>query len=416
MNTFMLEDKDIVCIALPAWDGNYEKSTVKIMSQLAKRNRVLYIEYAYTYKDILSTWFGKQKAPVSRILGTSNRLRKISLPENSFIHVLTLPPVSSVNYITDPAKHRRLLQSNGKKILKSVLQAIRKLNMKAPVVINAFNPFVGLPLLNQLGETAALYYCYDEISECAWTKNHGKQLEEEYIGKADGVIVSSDGLMKAKSELASNIYLVKNGVDFAHFNKAADLRNKNKTADITVGYVGSLDNRIDYELLAYLAEKLTDVKFEFVGRILEKNEVSKLDKLPNTKFWDAKRLEELPEFLKRFDAGIIPFVKNKTTAGVYPMKINEYLAAGVPVVSTDFAVFPEFGSFVTTASSHEAFTQAVIENLCNDTPEKRKQRIAVAQGNSWEKRGEQFEAAIVGVLQTKGVLSKLPQQSGIMAE
>jgi glycosyltransferase involved in cell wall biosynthesis len=415
MNAFMLEDQDIVCIALPAWDGNYEKSTVKLMSQLAKRNRVLYVEYPYTYKDILATWFGKQKAPVGRMLGTSNRLRKINLPENSFIHILTLPPVNSVNHIQNLAKHRRLLESNGKKIQKSVMQTMRKLNMKNPVVVNAFNPFVGLPLLNQLGESATLYYCYDEISMCNWTKNHGKALEEEFIGKADGVIVSSDGLMQTKSKLASNCYLVKNGVDFAHFNKAADLRNKNKTADITVGYIGSLDNRIDYKLLAHLAEKLTDVKFEFVGRILEKNEVAKLDKLPNTKFWDAKRLEELPEFLKRFDAGIIPFVKNDLTAGIYPMKMNEYLAAGIPVISTDFAVFPEFGSFVTPASSHETFTQSVVETLCNDTPEKRKQRIAIAKGNSWEKRGEQIGEAIADVLHKKGVQSEVPQPTNIMA-
>jgi glycosyltransferase involved in cell wall biosynthesis len=411
----MLEDKDIVCIALPAWDGNYEKSTVKIMSQLAKYNRVLYIEYAYTYKDILSTWFGKQKAPVGRMLGSSNRLRKISLPENSFIHVLTPPPVFSVNHINNPAKHRRLLQTNGRKIGKSVLQAMRKLSMKDPIVVNAFNPFVGLPMLNQLGETATLYYCYDEISMCNWTKNHGKQLEEEFITKADGVIVSSDGLMQAKSVLSNNCYLVKNGVDFAHFNKAADLRNKNKTADITVGYVGSLDNRVDYDLVAYLAEKLTDVKFEFVGRILEKGKVAKLDKLPNTKFWDAKRMEELPEFLKRFDAGIIPFVKNDLTAGIYPMKINEYLAAGIPVIATDFAAFPEFGSFISTTSGQEAFVQAVVENLCNDTPEKRKQRIAVAHGNSWEKRAEQFGVAITDVLHKKGVVSPTTKQAGVMA-
>jgi glycosyltransferase involved in cell wall biosynthesis len=221
--------------------------------------------------------------------------------------------------------------------------------------------------------------------------------------------------MLTKSALAKNSYLVKNGVDFAHFNKAADLRNKNKVADITVGYIGSLDNRVDYELIAHLAEKLTDVKFEFVGRILEKSKVDRLDKLPNTKFWDAKRLEELPDFLKRFDAGIIPFVKGDLTSGIYPMKINEYLAAGIPVVTTDFAAFPEFGKFISSASGYEAFTQSVVENLCNDTPEKRKQRIVVAQGNSWEKRGEQFGAVITEVLQKKGILSTVATNTGIMA-
>ncbi len=75
---------------------------------------------------------------------------------------------------------------------------------------------------------------------------------------------------------------------------------------------------------------------EFVGRIVSKDKAAQLDKFPNTKFWDAKKPEELPSYLKKFDAGIIPFLKNEQTAGIYPMKINEYLAGGIPVISTDF--------------------------------------------------------------------------------
>ena len=97
------------------------------------------------------------------------------------------------------------------------------------------------------------------------------------------------------------------------------------------------------------------------------------------------------------------------------MKINEYLAAGVPVISTDFASFPEFGSLVSTTSGNEEFVQGVVENLCNDTPEKRKQRIALAQSNSWEKRGEQFGAAIADVLMKKGVLSEATQKTEVIA-
>ncbi|QHT68494.1 glycosyltransferase family 1 protein [Rhodocytophaga rosea] len=404
MTTSILEDKDIVCLAFPSWDGNYEKSTVKIMSQLAKRNRVLYIDYPYTYKDIFTTWFGKQNAPVGRMLGTQKRLRKISLPESAFIHVLTTPPVLSVNSVKNAAKHRRLLQTNGNIVRKSILKAMKSLGMKDPLVVCAFNPFLGLPLLNQLNELATIYYCYDEISACNWTKNYGKQLEEEYIKKADTIIVSSDGLLKSKSSLSNKCYLVKNGVDFAIFNRTAELRQRNKNVDITVGYLGSLDERVDYELLMYLAEKLPDIKFEFVGRIISKDKAAQLDKFPNTKFWDAKKPEELPSYLKKFDAGIIPFLKNEQTAGIYPMKINEYLAGGIPVISTDFSPLPEFDSVIATASTHEAFLQAMMESLCNDTPQKRKERISIAAGNSWENKATQFSQAIADTLMRKNAV------------
>lgn len=411
----VLEDRDIVCLAFPSWDGNYEKSTVKIMSQLAKRNRVLYVDYPYTYKDIFTTWFGKQQAPVGRMLGTQKRVRKISLPESTFIHVLTPPPVFSVNSIKSQAKHRRMLQANGKIIRKSILKTTKSLGMKNPVVICAFNPYVGLPLLHQLNELANIYYCYDEISACAWTKNHGKSLEEDYIKKADAVIVSSDGLLRTKSQLSNSCYLVKNGVDFGIFNRTAELRQRNKNVDITVGYLGSLDERVDYQLLSYLAEKLPDIKFEFVGRIVDKASVSQLDKFPNTKFWDAKKLEELPGYLKKFDAGIIPFVKNEQTAGIYPMKINEYLAGGIPVISTDFSPLPEFHSVVAIASSYESFSQALMESLCNDTPQKRKERIAMAGSNSWENKAAQFGTVIADVLMKKNTTQTIPVNSDVMA-
>jgi glycosyltransferase involved in cell wall biosynthesis len=414
MPTPTLEDKDIICLAFPSWDGNYEKSTVKMMSQLAKRNRVLYVDYPYTYKDIFTTWFGKQNAPVGRMLGTQKRVRKISLPESTFIHVFTPPPVLSVNHIKNPSKYRRMLQTNGNIIRKSILKAVKNLGMKNPIVICAFNPFVGLPLLNQLNESATIYYCYDEISACAWTKNHGKQLEIDYMKKVDAVIASSDGLLKSKSEFNNSCFLVKNGVDFAIFNRTAELRQKNKNLDITVGYLGSLDERVDYELLTYLAEKLPDIKFEFIGRIVDKTKVSQLDKLPNTKFWDAKKPEELPGYLKKFDAGIIPFLINEQTSGIYPMKINEYLAGGIPVVSTEFSPLPEFQNVIATAPSHETFLQVLMESLCNDTPQKRKERIVMASGNSWENRAAQFGSVIAHVLNLKSSTQVVSQSPGVM--
>lgn len=397
----MLENKDIICVAFPAWDGNYMKSTVKIMSQLAKKNRILYVDYQYTYKDITATWLGKQKAPVRRMLGIDNRLRKISLSENAVLHLLTPPPVFSANWLTSPTSHMRLLNINAGIVKKSILKAMRKMDMKNPIVINAFNPFIGLPLINKLNEMATIYYCYDEISACDWTKNHGKRLEEAYLKKADAVIVTSDGLLQSKSALAHQSYLVKNGVDFVHFNKAAELRQRNRNSDIIVGYVGSIDKRIDFGLLTHLATKLPDIKFEFVGRILETDKANALDKLPNTKFWGAKKVEELPKFIKNFDAGIIPFLKNELTAGIYPIKVNEYLASGIPVVTTNFAPLPEFGSTITVASDQESFLRAVIENLTNDTKEKRKERMEVARSNSWENRALQFGEAIQDIINTK---------------
>lgn len=395
----MLENKDIVCVALPSWDGDYVKSTGMLLTQLAARNRVLYVDYAYTYKDVLATWQGKQHAPVGRILGWEKRLRKIDLPNNGNLHVLTPPPVWSINRIKNLSVHHRLLKVNGKKVAKSIRKAMHELNMTHPVVINACNPFLGLPLHKQLGESATIYYCYDEIGAAPWVKQHGARLEEEYMKRVDAVITSSEGLHERKSQFTERCYTVKNGVDFPHFNRAADMWARNKNAEIIVGYVGSMDDRLDYELLSYLATNLPEIRFQFVGRIVAKDKVAAVDRLTNVRFFGSRKPDELPGFMKKFDAGIIPFLKNELTAGIYPLKLNEYLAAGIPVISTDFAPLPEFKGVISVASTPETFLRELQRCLKDDTVAERENRIEVARENSWENRARQFGDVVENVLE-----------------
>lgn len=396
-----LENKDIVCVALPNWEGDYVKSTVKIISELATSNRVLYVDYEHTWKDVFAAWIGKSNAPANRILGFSNRLRTVEVPGGKPVHVLTPPPVYPANWITSDSFYESVMKANANKVRKSILKAMETLNMKNPVVINAFNPFFGLPLAKTLNESALIYYCYDEISACKWSKKHGKKVEEAFMKKADAVITTSEGLLNQKSQLAKACFMVNNGVDFSLFNKAADLKFKNKNSEITVGYLGSIDERLDYDLLSYLAENMPDTKFQFVGRIVEKEKAARVDKFTNVRFFGPKKLEELPPFLRNFDVALIPFVKNEQTANIYPVKINEYLAAGVPVVSTDFAPLPKFSDIISMASTNEDFLRQVNYCLNNDSIEKREKRVALAENNSWEKRGEQFGEIVSQVLASK---------------
>src|SRR5690606_5097654 len=92
----------------------------------------------------------------------------------------------------------------------------------------------------------------------------------------------------------------------------------------------------------------------------------RLSHFPNVKLLGERNAEEVPEFLKKMDVCIIPYLKNDVTRGVYPLKINEYLAAGKPVVMTDFAPLPEFEAMVGIASSKEKFLALVKDELSSD--------------------------------------------------
>jgi glycosyltransferase involved in cell wall biosynthesis len=107
-----------------------------------------------------------------------------------------------------------------------------------------------------------------------------------------------------------------------------------------------------------------------------------------------KMPEQLPPYLQTFSVGIIPFVKDDFTKGIYPMKINEYLAAGLPVVSTAFGDIADFASLIKITDDKETFLQYVLSEIAGDTPEKREARLKTAENNTWDKRAEELSNVI----------------------
>jgi len=164
-------------------------------------------------------------------------------------------------------------------------------------------------------------------------------------------------LRDEKSSLNKKIFVVKNGVDTKLF-KVADQNPALKTNQVVVGFVGSLDSRIDYKLLERLIRNSSEFHFRFIGRIVDET-FNELRSLPNVEWIAPVSYAELPSLIQDFDIGIIPFVKSPFTKKIYPLKINEYLAMGKPVVMTSFAKLPEFDSIVKTADSPEEFRNAI---------------------------------------------------------
>ncbi|WP_045463514.1 glycosyltransferase [Sporocytophaga myxococcoides] len=397
----MIRNKNILCMALTTWDKDFVNTVVKMMSILSKQNRILFVDYEYTVKDILAALSGKQKVPVTRIIGLENRLRTVNTVYGSEIHVLTPPPVLPINWIKNDNPYRVLLKLNGNLVRGAIQRALKTLKMENPIVVNGYNPFFGLPLVGDFNELLNIYYCYDEIKGDQWYHFHGPEIEKEYIKKTDAVITTSDALFKSKSPLHQNCFVVKNGVDFDHFNSIADLKIKSPHAPRIVGYTGSIDERFDYELLSYSIKMLPEVQFQFIGRVT--NEIARmaLKKYPNARFMGSRKPYEIPSLLKDMDVGIIPYLKNEVTSGVYPLKINEYMAAGKPVVMTDFAKIPEFESHVWIANNKEAFLNSLRDALYNDSVEKMKARIEFSKHNSWENRVEQFSSIVERMLELK---------------
>lgn len=273
-------------------------------------------------------------------------------------------------------------------IANAIRKAMEEINFVDPIVINAFNPIIGLSLAGKLNESKLIYYCYDEIRAAAWCGKHGGYMEDEFISLADEVIVTSDELFNSKSIKNQNTTLVKNGVDYELFHQAYHThQNKRKV----VGYVGSIDFRLDYDLLESVIRAKHNFDFHFVGRITEPHQKQRLECYDNVYFMGAQQPNEIPAYMAKFDVGLIPFAKNEFTKSIYPLKINEYLAAGIPVVSTDFAPLDDFALYVTIATSPAEFMTGLEQELAKDNEAEKKERANIALNNDWSARALQVE-------------------------
>jgi glycosyltransferase involved in cell wall biosynthesis len=363
------------------------------MKELAPHNRLLFVNSPYTFKDVADGLLGKKKVAFWRALGLKNRLKIIQLDNGGTVHILTPPIAVSVNFLPEGWLYQVLLKLNGWLLRQSAVKALKRLGMTDRLInIVAFNQAMGVTTGRRFNEHVLIYHCYDEIRGAQkWARKHGVALENRLLKMVDGVIVTSQGLYNSKSDLCKACFMVKNAVNFNLFSRGF---YSQINTEKTVGYIGSIDERLDYDLLQYVLTQMPDVKFVFVGRINTESGNTVLHQFPNASFTGAKKPDELPGYLKTFSAGIIPFVKSDFTRGIYPMKINEYLAVGLPVISTDFSDLSDFEDTIRIAGDKVTFLQCLQTELATDTAEKRAARRDIARQNTWAVRAEELSDAI----------------------
>jgi teichuronic acid biosynthesis glycosyltransferase TuaH len=389
----MLKNEKIVCVSNSTWHGPYTKSTIQLMSLLAKDNEVLFVEYPYTIKDLIYGLTGKLSIPAARLLGIKNRVQKETTTFQSSIFTYVIPPIIPFYIFSQDWFYSFLLKINTGIYRRSIKKILRKLNWKNPIVINAYNPIFGETLKGAFDEKVLIYYCYDGFL----TDRRGIrafQSDQTFSSLADGIIVSSDYLREQKLQYNQRVASVKNGVDFDLFSRFAKNVPANSGSEKKIGYIGSIDQRFDIEIVEYVVDRLAHYNFEFVGEVRNQQVKDVLSKYPNVTFIPPVKPSDVPELLHCCDAGIIPYICDEINKNVYPLKINEYLAVGLPVIITDFARLSDFEGYVKVAKSKEEFLEYLVHELGTDNVSKIQARIRFACENSWQARAMQFSQTI----------------------
>ena len=376
---------DIVCFALSRWDASISSPAVSLAKELAKSNRVFYIEHPYSYKDYITQ-------------GKSNRQYT-----DGNVRVITPPLVYPINFLPEGKIYKRLSAVNNFILLKTLRKTLIQHNIKEYIFINFFDPFFLRNIPDSLKPVRFIYQCMDDISQVAYTRRHGIRLENEIVQNADIVLCTSRELTKLQSQLSSHVYFHPNGADVELFKTAATQvlsrpEGMNFGDKKIIGFTGSIEYRTDFELLYKTAVYHKDKILYMVGPVAGDEHLKcGLTKLPNVVFEGPKHLHQLPAYLQYFDCCIIPYKINKLTASIYPLKINEYLAAGKPVVATHFSddIF-SFRNHAYITDSHDEFITAIDKAIEENMINKKVARMEAASANSWEKRVEEFWKIITG--------------------
>ncbi len=381
----------IICVGQTTWEGDFQKAVVQLMCEFSVRHRVLYVDYQHTYKDLVMGVAGQRGVPIRTMMHMASRLVKKPGKKDSEVYVWHPPTMLPINWLA-PKTHDQLVEWNVNRLVKGLRGVMNQLGMKRPLIINGMNPVFGLPMLHKLNEAGTIYYCFDEITIARWMSRHGGRYEEEYLRQVSAVVTTSETLRRTKSALQPNAFCVKNGVNFELFNEARQLADKQPPTKPIVGYLGTADDRVNVDIVDYCAQAMPDVTFQFIGEIKEPSLTERLSRLPNVVFTPPRQPADLPPLLANLSAAMIPFVCNAHTYTIYPLKINEYLAAGLPVVSTPFSILTDFDGIIELADTPERFALALRRALADQSQERIKERVEMARANSWEHRANEFEA------------------------
>lgn len=212
-----------------------------------------------------------------------------------------------------------------------------------------------------------------------------------------GIVCCSSKLLYDKyAAFHSGVHYLPNGANVEVFIKAAKEQfpvpdELQPYSGFRIGYLGSIDYRMDFRLLNAVASHHHDKTFFLLGPL----HTTEVPDRKNIVHIPPKEQHLLPAYLQHFDCLIIPFIKNRLTAAIYPLKLNEYLATGKPVVTTNFSEdLKEFQAMIYTAENADEFNSSIDKALQENSVVK-DMRITAAAQNSWENRCKTLLAFIM---------------------
>lgn len=236
-----------------------------------------------------------------------------------------------------------------------------------------------------------VYYCVDDFSR--WPGLDSglvRQMEQQLIRSSDVLVATAQKLREQLSDGGRSVHMLAHGVDLPHFSTMGKREHPvlQDLARPRFGYIGLVDERTDQGLLAGVAALLPDVTFVMVGNIA--TDVDTLRALPNVHFAGPVPYEALPEVMAGLDALMLPYLVNEFTATISPLKLKEYLATGLPVISTPLPEAIPFAGLLSIAGDVAGWVRALREVPGQDIEARRSRCQELLSGESWSSKAQRL--------------------------
>ncbi|MET0312795.1 MAG: glycosyltransferase [Hansschlegelia sp.] len=370
-----IDDAAVVCFSHLRWDFVYQRPQ-HLLSRFAKRHDVLFIEEP-VFEDVAE--------PEMRISPRSENVR---------VAVPVLP-----HGLSESAKvhaQRQLIDRE----LASLPQARRIFWYYTPMA---------LLFTRHLQGDVVVFDSMDELSAFRGAPPELLALEEELMGRADVVFTGGHSLFEAKKHRHHDIHAFPSSIETQHFARARSSERKEPDDQASIkgprlGFFGVVDERMDIELLGEVAKLRPDWSFVMIGPVV-KIDPADLPKAENIHWLGGRDYKQLPDYIGGWDVGFMPFALNESTRFISPTKTPEFLAAGVPVVSTPIVdVIRSYGDENYVAIAHDASSvvQAAEELMAADREPWLKRVDQKLAESSWDQTFERIYERVVVAHERRG--------------
>jgi glycosyltransferase involved in cell wall biosynthesis len=390
----MLADRDLIVLS-DDWHG-LPTSSIHLFRRLSQGNRVFWFN---TIGRLPRPSFTDARK-VLRTMGNwavKNRPSRSARTDDASVHL--------VSPLMIPWFKRPIRRFNLFCFLRQYEGLAKKFGISRPIVVTTF-PFA-VDFVAAVPDALKLYYCVDDFLNYPGVDHAGWAImEAQLLQIIDGLVITCQTLAKKRINHCPLLHLP-HGVDFEHFHlavhQAVPVPRMASLPRPVIGFFGLVGKWVDLSVISYLSRAFPRCSFVLLGR--SEVDLQPLAACPNVHSLGWVPYSELPRYARYFDVGLIPFVLNDLTRAVNPLKLMEYFALGIPVLSTRLPELEMIQGPLHLAIQPEEFAAGLSDILRRRTKASFDEAIALARANTWDARAEEFSGYVERLEESLGKAS-----------